>query len=79
MTTPHRWFETETLAPRAHPSSTAIRLIHAKAYGTMFTACGVDAGTFTKRWERPFRCFQQDACLECSELVAQASFYPTTR
>lgn len=56
--------------------------VHAKAMGTSFTACGVNALTWVKFYGEPFWGPHVDRCTECVAVLGRgtpAHFVPTGR
>lgn len=69
MTIPDRWFQVPTYAPAGPgPGSRALR-IHAKTFGTVAAACGLNTYGLSKTWDLPFDAASPSACPECSRRV----------
>jgi hypothetical protein len=68
MTRPHRWFRAAELGRTPHRREAAPR-IHAKAFGTDLTACGVNASNMLKEWDQAFDRRHPLACQTCSSAI----------
>lgn len=67
MGKPQRWFQAVAVF-RGVEGQVQAQQIHAKEFGTLTTACGVQSGTLLKEWGRAFQPDDSRACPACRDV-----------
>jgi hypothetical protein len=71
---PQRWFQAVAVF-RGVGGKVRTQQIHAKEFGTLTTACGIQSGSLLKEWGRAFQPDDMRACPECRDV---SSTFPST-
>lgn len=66
---PPDWFQIGAVIP-ADKSGRVERRVHAKAFGTTVTACGLPAANMQREWDLAFDVQDRGACPDCREAIA---------
>lgn len=64
MGKPQQWFQAVAVL-RGVEGEARAQKIHAKEFGTLITACGIQSGTLHKEWSRAFQPDDSRACSAC--------------
>jgi hypothetical protein len=66
---PRDWFEIRPFVPLDRRNERQTR-VHAKAFGTTLTACGLSASNMHKDWNVAFRAGAPGTCQVCARAIA---------